>query len=137
MAALGTRRRYLVAFLAVALVVTLVFGGRAAWRLYHRLTRPPPPPRQTDVSAIAGWMTVPYVGRAYRVPPPELFGALGVSPEGHRTSTLDDIARETGRTSTEVLDTVRATVEAWQETHPPPKPGAPRPGAPDRGPPSR
>jgi hypothetical protein len=136
-ATLVARRRFLVALVAVAFVVALVFGGRAAWRLYHRLTRPPPPPRQTDVSAIAGWMTVPYVGRAYRVPPPELFNALGVSPEGHRASTLDDIARETGRSSSEVLQTVRATVVAWQETRPPSQPGGPRPGAPDRGPPSR
>ena len=130
MPALTVRRRYLVAFVAIAFVVALVFGGRTAWRLYHRLTGPPPPPRQTDVSAIAGWMTVPYVGRAYRVPPPELFDALGVSPDRHRTSTLDEIARETGRSPTEVLETVRATVAARQETHPPPERGPPRPGAP-------
>ena len=137
MTALLTRRRSLMALVAIALVVTLVFGGRAAWRLYNRLTRPPPPPRQTDVSAIAGWMTVPYVGRAFRVPPPELFNALGVPEEGRRRSTLDDIARETGRTSEAVLDTVRATVLAWQEAHPPPKPGGPKPEAPGRGPPPR
>lgn len=130
MAGLVTRRRYLVVVVAVAFVVVLVFGGRAAWRLAHRFAGPPPPPRQTDVSAIAGWMTVPYVGRTYRVPPPELFNALGVSDEGHRRSTLDDIARETGRTSAEVLDTVRAAVEAWQEAHPPPRPGAPKPERP-------
>ena len=135
MAALVTRRRYLVAFVAVAFVVTLACGGRAAWRLYHRLTGPPPPPRQTDVSMIAGWMSVPYVGRTYRVPPPELYRALGVSPEGHRTSTLDDIASETGRSSAEMLETVRATVRAWQEAHPPPKPGGPKPGGPEPRPP--
>ena len=123
-------RRYLVALVAVAFVVALVFGGRAAWRLTHRFAGPPPPPRQTDVSAIAGWMTVPYIGRAYRVPPPELFNALGVSPDGHRTSTLDDIARETGRSPGEVLDTVRTTVEAWQQAQPPPDRGPPKPGAP-------
>jgi hypothetical protein len=130
MAPFITRRRYLVALVVVAFVVTLVFGGRAAWRLAHRLAGPPPPPRQTDVSAIAGWMTVPYIGRTYRVPPPELYRALGISPDGHRTSSLDDIAGETGRPPGEVLDTVRATVEAWQQANPPPDRGAPKPGAP-------
>ena len=130
MAALVTRRRYLVAFVAVAFVVTLACGGRAAWRLYHRLTGPPPPPRQTDVSMIAGWMSVPYVGRTYRVPPPELYRALGVSPEGHRATTLDAIALETGRSSAEVLGIVRTTVESWQEANPPPERGGPRPDRP-------
>ncbi len=123
--------------MAVALVVTLLFGGRATWRLYNRLNRPPPPPRQTDVTAIAGWMSVPYVGRAYRVPPPELYAALGVPPENRdsrRFSTLDEIAAATGRSSDEVLAIVRATVTDWQETHPPPgRDGAPRDG-PDGGP---
>lgn len=135
-AALVTRRRSLVALVAVAFVIALVFGGRAGWRLYHRLTGPPPPSRQTDVSAIAGWMTVPYVGRAYRVPPPELFGALGVSEQGRRTSTLDDIARETGRSSADVLDTLRVSVSAWQAANPS-KPGGPGPGGTGPGPPPR
>ena len=121
------RRPYLVAAVAVAFIAVLFFGGNAAWRLFRRFDRPPPVPRQTDVSQIAGWMSVPYVARAYRVPPQELFGALGVSPEDHRRSTLDGIALETGRSSDEVLAVVRATVEAWQEAHPPPKPGDPKP----------
>ena len=124
---LARRRSVLVALLAVALAVALVFGGRAALRLYHRFSGPPPPPRQTDISAIAGWMTVPYVGRAYRVPPPELFDALGVSPEGRRTSTLDAIAAETGRPSSEVLEIVRARVRTRQEANPSPDRGGPRP----------
>lgn len=126
------RRRYLVAaILVVALVGVVIVGGRAAWRLGHRLSGPPPPPRQTDVSAIAGWMSVGYVSRAYRVPAPELHQALGVEPEG-RPRSFDEIAKETGRTSDDVLGIVRATVAAWQATHrqpgpdgPPPRPKAP------------
>ena len=64
------------------------------------------------------------------MPPPELFRALGVSPDGHGASTLDDIANETGRTSEEVLDIARATVVAWQETHSPPDRGPPKPWGP-------
>ena len=129
------RRPILVAIVALTLIVVLLLGGRAAWRLAYRFAGPPPPPRQTDVSAIAGWMTVPYVARAYRVPPPELFGALAIEPEGHRTTTLDAIAAETGRPAGEVIETVRQTVRVWQESHPPPDrdgrgPDGPRPDGP-------
>jgi hypothetical protein len=118
------RRPFLIAGVVVALLVVLVFGGQAAWRLGRRLMGPPPPPRQTDVALIADWMSVPYVSRAYRVPEPELYRALGVEPEeGRRRSPLREIARETGRGSDEVLTTVRETVSAWQEAHPgPPTP---------------
>ncbi|MCC6176391.1 MAG: hypothetical protein IT305_13880 [Chloroflexi bacterium] len=129
MATLVMRRPFLAGLLAVALVVVLLFGGRAALRLTYRLTRPPPPPRETNVDNIAGWMTVPYVARAYRVPPSVLFDALGIPFEGHRATTLDDLAAETGRTPADVLQTVRDSVTAWQETHPPPPRG---PGGPER-----
>ena len=136
---LAARRPILLGLVAVALVLALLLGGRAAWRLYVRFNRPPPPPRQTDVTQIAGWMSVPYVARAYRVPAPELYAALGVPPEdrgSRQFSTLDEIAERTGRPSEEVVETVRATVTAWQETHPPPdRGGAPRDGPPgDRSP---
>src|SRR6266496_5305778 len=97
----------------------LTFGGRAVWRLGHRNMGPPPAPRQTDVLAIAGWMTVPYIGRVYAVPPAELFGALGIDGSSHRTATLDAIAQETGRNSEAVIETVRAAVTTWQATHRP------------------
>jgi hypothetical protein len=126
MAAFIQRRRYLIAVVVVAFAVALLVGGRSAWRLSHRLTGPPPP-RQTDVSTIAGWMTIPYVSRVYRVPEPELYDALGIAPQGHRTGTLDDLARETGRSPADVLEIVRGTVLAWQATHPGPvKPEPPK-----------
>ena len=132
MSALVRRRPYLVAGVALLLVIVVVLGGRAAWRLGHRLLGPPPPPRQTDVSLIADWMSVPYIGRAYRVPEPELYRALGVVPEGHRMQPLRDVAQEIGRSSDEVLAVVRETVTTWQATHPgPPTPiGAPAPPLP-------
>jgi len=110
-------RPLLVAGAALALIVVVLIGGRAAWRLAFRLTGPPPP-RQTDVALIADWMSVPYVGRAYRVPEPELFRALAVEREGHRMRPLREIASETGRSSDEVLEIVRETVTTWQSTHP-------------------
>lgn len=125
------RRRYLIAAaLAVAVVLLVVVGGGAAWRLGHRLLGPPPHPRQTDVSAIAGWMSVPYVGRAYRVPADELYRALSIEESGRHRQSLDAIAQATGRGSDEVLGIVRQTVTDWQATHSRPKPNGA--GSPDR-----
>ena len=137
MPALVARRPWLIAAVSLGLIVAVLFGGRAAWRLGRRLAGPPPPPRQTDVTQIADWMSVPYVSRAYRVPEPELYRALGIEPEGRRTRPLREIARATGRSTDEALATVRETVSAWQEAHPgrPTPIGAPTPPLPPTPPP--
>ena len=118
----------LAAIVALLLVGVLVLGGRSAWRLGARLLGPPPPPRQVDVALIADWMSVPYIGRAYRVPPPELYKALGIEAEGRQRRPLREIATETGRSTDETLRIVRETVQGWQDAHPEPTPpGAPSP----------
>jgi hypothetical protein len=131
------RRPILAGIIAVLLVVVLLFGGRAAWRLGSRLLGPPPPPRQTDVSLIADWMSVPYISRAYRVPPPELYKALGVEPGGRDRRSLREIASTSGRSSDEVLQVVREAVLAWQASHPalprPPGRDGPDPDSKPRG----
>jgi hypothetical protein len=125
------RRRPIVAgIIAVLLVIVLLFGGRSAWRLGVRLLGPPPPPRQTDVSLIAEWMSVPYISRVYRVPPPQLYEALGVEPEGRQRRPLREIAQETGRSTDEVVQIVRETVLAWQASHPAPPGPSPLPDLP-------
>ena len=133
-----SRRSWLIAALAIALVLALIFGGRGAVRLYFRMTRPPPPPRQTDVANIAGWMPLRLISRTYRVPQPELAQALGITPEeGFRSASLDEIAAQTGRSSDEVVEIVRETVREWQSTHPeptgpgPPRRNDPKPNEPD------
>jgi hypothetical protein len=133
--ALVVRRPWLIAAVSLGLLVAVLVGGRAAWRIGRRLYGPPPPPRQTDVSQIADWMSVPYVSRAYRVPEDELYRALGVQPRDPRTRRLREIASETGRSSDEVVETVRETVSTWQAEHPrPPPPGRSGPGGPPLGP---
>jgi hypothetical protein len=124
--ALAARRTWLIAVVLLALIVVVLFGGRAAWRLGRRLTGPPPPPpRQTDVSQIAEWMSVPFISRGYRVPEAEIFRALGIDPEGRRMRPLREIADETGRSSDEVVEIVRQTVTTWQAEHSRPPPGGP------------
>jgi len=128
---LTVRRPWLIAAVAIALVLALVLGGRGLVRLAFRLAGPPPPPRETDVSTIAGWMPLRLVSRSFRVPEPELYRALGIEPEGRRSNTLDEIAAQTGRSSDEVVEIVRETVSSWQTSHP--DQGGPG-GGPGRGP---
>lgn len=131
------RRPYLIASITLALILVVLFGGLAAWRLARRMAGSPPPPRQADVSLIADWMSVPYVSRAYRVPESELYAALGVDREGRQVQSLRELAQETGRSRDEVVTIVRETVSAWQAAHPrpgpselpPSKPGAPKPSS--------
>jgi hypothetical protein len=132
--ALVARRKWLIAAVSVGLILAVLLGGRAAWRLGRRMAGPPPPPpRQTDVSQIADWMSVPYISHAYRVPEPELYRALGVEQEGRRMRRLRDIASETGRSSDEVVQAVRDAVTAWQADHAGPRPGG-RPPPAQQGP---
>jgi hypothetical protein len=121
-------RRWLVGALVALAVLGIALAGVSAYRLYarHGHGRPPPPPRQTDVSLIAGWMTVPYVARTYRVPPEEIFRAVGVPPRGHERDSLNDLAAATGRSADDVVAAVRMAVQASQAAHPPPGPPPPR-----------
>lgn len=124
------RRPILAGIIAVLLVIVLLFGGRAAWRLGARLLGPPPPPRQTDVSLIADWMSVPYISRVYRVPRPELYRVLGPEPDGRDRRSLREWAQEQGRSSDEIVHLVQETVLAWQATHPERSRPSPPPDAP-------
>jgi hypothetical protein len=125
-------RRWLIVALVAVAVLGLALAGAGAYRILTRHgRRPPPPPRQTDVSLIAGWMTVPYVGRTFGVPPPELYKALRISPEGKDQSSLNDLATETGRTPDELVESVKAAVQELQAEHQ----NAPDGPPPERGPP--
>jgi hypothetical protein len=130
-------RRWAIAALILLALVGLAIAASSALRMGRR-GRGPPPPRQTDVGQIAGWMTVPYVSRTFRVPPEELAAAVGVPVEQTRQSSLDELARAAGRPADEVVAAVRAAVTAHQAANPAPeKPAKPGPadGPPGRGPP--
>ena len=79
-----TRQRALVIVLiALGLITVGFFGLRtaSAFRAF-REHRPPHPPKdghvETDVELIRDWMTIPFIGRMYHVPPPVIFDALNI-----------------------------------------------------------
>src|SRR5579884_3107864 len=71
---------------------------------YIQSPRPRVPPRRPpDVNAIAGWMTVRYISRAYAVPETVLLDALKLSEEQARHQSLDHIARLKHQSSDETI----------------------------------
>jgi hypothetical protein len=64
-----------IALLILGAAVAGFFGVRA-YRAYNRFHPQAPGTSMTDVEAIRGWMTVPYIARAYDVPEEALFSAL-------------------------------------------------------------
>ena len=78
------KQRALVTILiGLGLIIVGVFGIRTvhAFREF-RAHRPPPPfeteQPETDVEWIRDWMTIPFIGRMYHVPPPLIFEALQI-----------------------------------------------------------
>jgi hypothetical protein len=129
------RRRWLIALSIVLVLLGLLVAGASAMRMFRR-PRGPLPPRQTDVSLIAGWMTVPYVARTFGVPPDEIFRGIAIAREGNERKSLNELAAAASRSPGELVAAVQAVVKDFQASHPnaPGKPGRP---AGDRGPPAK
>jgi hypothetical protein len=88
--------RILVLFLiGLGLILVGLYSIRAlqAYREVRGHRPPPelllePPPRETDVELIRGWMTIPYIARMYDVPSGMLYEALEIPPHGHEEQNL-------------------------------------------------
>lgn len=83
----------------IGLIIVCFFGWRTARAFREvRQHRPPPPfmtqPVETDVSLIRDWMTVPFISKMYRVPPPLLFESLGIRPHGNEDKSLKQLNEE-------------------------------------------
>jgi hypothetical protein len=59
------------------------FFGLRAYRAYDRFQHDAPAGGMTGVAAIRGWMTLPYIARAYGVPEDWLFEALTIPKTGN------------------------------------------------------
>ena len=80
------KQRALVTILiGLGIIFVGIFGFRTAYAVREfRQHRPPHPHLETaepatDVNLIRDWMTIPFIGRTYRVPPAIIFEALGIA----------------------------------------------------------
>lgn len=116
----ATKQKALViALIGLGLLIVGVFG----WRTIHafrefRGHRPPRPPFEkgqpvTDVELIRDWMTIPMIGKMYRVPPPVMFDALQISHTGNDKKSLKQLNDEYfPNQSGHVLEVVKAAVQS-------------------------
>ena len=90
------QRNFVVGLIIIGLMIVAFFGLRTAraFRQFHG-HRPPPPfdgqHIETDVTLIRDWMTVPFIGRMYHVPPPILFKALDIPEEGNQDRSIKQL----------------------------------------------
>jgi hypothetical protein len=119
----------IILLILLGLLITLRFGMRA-FRAFGVLRhRPFPPPMETDVELIRGWMTIPYIAHVYSVPDDILWQSLGIPPMqleearrtdlGHLNQTLFP-----GQPM-EALRRVKQAILDFQAHQPPPPPNAP------------
>jgi len=116
-----TRKQRILLFggLAIALVITLIFGIRLVRRFVDRPTNEP----------IREWMSVPYIAHSYRVPPRVLFDALGLpDPDQPRDMRpLREIARAQNKNVSDLITTLQAAIETERNTR---RPGGDKPEPP-------
>jgi hypothetical protein len=97
--------------IVVGLLLIIWFGFHSAVSVI-RVWRTGLQPGVTDVEAIRGWMTIPYIARAFGVPEKYLFEAAGIPVEGNQRKSLGQLNREyawgeRGAIITRVKDAIR------------------------------
>ncbi len=103
--------------LLVSLAVVVIF----AIRVYHFI------PRARTNEPIRGWMTLPYIARAYHIPEETLYQALDLPyvPYDHRP--ILRIARQEHRSVQSIITILEAAIKQAQPTQPNPPSYAPGP----------
>ena len=117
--------RYRRPLLIVALVLVSLFTMNFAVRAFHHGRRL----HQRTDEPIQPWMNVPYISRAYDVPPHIVAGAIGLTLEQRDRRPLQEIAKEQSRSADTLIAEIMAAIERERAAHPPP-PAPPRPGEP-------
>lgn len=117
---LGRKQWFVIAALALVLLVTSLFAVRTVRRaVYWRLHRD---------EVIRPWMSVPYVAHSYRVPPVVLYEALGIAPQSHDRRPIKEIAREQNISLEQLIATLQEAIARERARNPsglqpPPSPG--------------
>ena len=105
--------------LAIGLFLTIFFGFRAV-RSFAQIRLTGLQPGTTDVGAIRGWMTIPYISKAYNVPSDYLYQQINVPTSGNDAKNLGDLSREffPGQPGV-ILQKVKDAIHSYQATSQP------------------
>ncbi len=112
-------RILIIGLVVVGLVLVGFFGWRAV-RSYIRIHQTGLKPGVTDVEAIRGWMTIPYIARAYHVPEVYVFEKIGIPSHGNQHKSLSQLNREfvPGERGV-ILNKVKEAIRQYQAERPP------------------
>jgi hypothetical protein len=118
------KQRALVIGLIILGTLFIVFFGIRAAHAFRKFDGHRPPPHgkvETDVELIRDWMTVSFISKMYHVPEKEIFDALNVTPLGSHEKSLKELNDDYYPDKDGfVMETVKATITAFQASHPPP-----------------
>jgi hypothetical protein len=113
-------RRIFIILVILGILLIGFFGLRTV-RSYIRLQRMGLKPGTTDVEAIRGWMTVPYIAAAYGVPEEYIFEQIGIPVEENQKKSLAQLNRKYAFGEKGVMvNTVKTAIKTYQEEHPSP-----------------
>jgi hypothetical protein len=87
------KRHLTTILIVVGLLLVIWFGFHSAVSAI-RVWRTSLQPGVTDVEAIRGWMTIPYIAQSFDVPDKYLFESLGIPAEGNQRKSLGKLNRE-------------------------------------------
>lgn len=96
----------------------ILASGVLGLRIINKVgNRPPLQPRETNISLIQDWMTIPYISRTYGVPGSEIFSELEIDPGEYRNSSLSQIAEGSGQSSDELINKIKNIITRFQSAH--------------------
>ncbi len=111
-----------IGLIVLGLILIGFFGVRTVVS-YIRIQQTGLQPGVTDVEAIRGWMTIPYIATAYRVPEEYIFKHVGIPQEGNQNKSLGQLNREYAYgQQAAILNAVKEAIRQYQAEHPTPSP---------------
>jgi hypothetical protein len=114
--------RRLILTIALVIVGAALVGwfGLRAYHAYTRFQRSELTAGTTDVEAIRGWMTLPYIARAYGVPEDALFAALEIPKPGNQRLSVKQLVAKYRRDPQATRQAIQQVLLQYQRT---PTPG--------------
>ena len=110
--------RWVLIPLVLGIVLTAFFGFRAV-RSFAQVQLTSLKPGTTDVEAIRGWMTIPYISKMYCVPADYLYKQINVASSGNDQKSLAALNQEyflgqPGAILPKIKDAIRSSKPACQ-----------------------
>ncbi len=120
-------RFYLTVLVVLGLVFAIFFAFRA-FRGFQRVRGMKIGGGETNVELIRPWMTVNYITKMYHVPPEVVLSPLGLPVEDNTRRDIGTLIRRTGTSNPEeMMEKIRASINAFQQKDLIPTPPGPQP----------